>query len=60
MESCRATLLLAELEDDEELPDLDDDDCDDSEEGETENYDTEEANSNGPGLSPAEVHDMFG
>ena len=56
LESCRATNLLAELEDDEELPDADDDeneeDCDDSEEGE-DNYDEE-------GLSCQDVRHMFG
>ena len=56
LESCRATSLLAELEDDEELPDADDDeneeDCDDSEEGE-DNYDEE-------GLSSHDVRNMFG
>ena len=55
LESCRATSLLAELEDDEELPDADDDeneeDCDDSEEGE-DNYDEE-------GLSTHNVRHMF-
>ena len=56
LESCRATSLLAELEDDEELPDADDDeneeDCDDSEEGE-DNYDEE-------GLNSQDVRHMFG
>ena len=56
LESCRATSLLAELEDDEELPDADDDeneeDLDDSEEGE-DNYDEE-------GLSSHDVRSMFG
>merc|ERR1719325_292761 len=56
LESCRATSLLAELEDDEELPDADDDeneeDCDDSEEG-AYNYDEE-------GLSSHDVRNMFG
>merc|ERR1719422_1248219 len=56
LESCRATSLLAELEDDEELPDADDneneEDCDDSEEGE-DNYDEE-------GLSSHDVRHMFG
>ena len=56
LESCRATSLLAELEDDEELPDADDDeneeDCDDSEEGE-DNYDEE-------GLSSHDIRHMFG
>ena len=56
LESCRATSLLAELEDDEELPDADDDeneeDCDDSEEGE-DNYDEE-------GLSSQDIRHMFG
>merc|ERR1719195_608379 len=56
LESCRATSLLAELEDDEELPDADDDeneeDLDDSEEGE-DNYDEE-------GLSSHDVRNMFG
>jgi E3 ubiquitin-protein ligase HECTD1 len=39
LESCRATSLLAELEDEEELPDADDDDNDDEDEEEDEDYD---------------------
>jgi len=61
LESCRATSLLAELEDDEELPDADEEeneeDCDDSEDGE-DNYD--EDGSSGQGLTSAEVRNMFG
>merc|ERR550532_1660799 len=45
LESCRATSLLAELEDDEELPDADeddnDDDANDDEDDYDENYDEE-------------------
>ena len=57
LESCRATNLLAELEDDEELPDAEDDeneeDCDDSDEEREDNYDEE-------GLSSHDVRYMFG
>ena len=56
MESCRATPLLAEFEDDENLPDADEkqneEDCDDSEDCE-DNYDEE-------GLSSSEVENLFG
>ena len=39
LESCRATTLLAELEDDDELPDVDDDDDENEDENEDEEYD---------------------
>ena len=62
VESCRPTPLLAESEDVKELPDADDDDnaddCEDSEEGGIENFNSEEADSNGSGLSSADVTDV--
>ena len=49
LESCRATSLLAELEDDEELPEAEDedndDDANDDEEDYDENFDEESATS---------------
>lgn len=54
LESCRATSLLAELEDDEELPDADEDDNDDEanddEEDYDDNYDEETTASGGGSL----------
>jgi hypothetical protein len=45
LESCRATSLLAELEDDEELPEADEEDEDENEEDCEDNYDEETSES---------------
>ena len=52
MESCRATSLLAELDDDDDLPDADDDDNDDDANEDDDDYDE---NYDEEGFEPATV-----